>query len=188
VNAREKGRTDEFSLRCPDGQTWPAATYADAVIAQTVTDCGALCSRCGQRGHVVVNPEKADRAVRCKAVRGGRQCVLNVDHQPRHVWERFDGDPPPENADHIEPCDWCGRAIKRDARGWYAVKGWERGYPPYECDTSFDGKHEPREYVEALSRALLHNEHATRPNQHDEAVAAGEIDCPRQPDQETDHD
>jgi hypothetical protein len=41
--------------------------------------------------------------------------------------------------------------------------------------------------TEALAHALLHNEHATRPNQHDEAVAAGEIDCPRQPDQETDH-
>jgi hypothetical protein len=43
------------------------------------------------------------------------------------------------------------------------------------------------ENAEALAHALLHNEHATRPNQHDEAVAAGEIDCPRQPDQETDH-
>jgi hypothetical protein len=83
-------------------------------------------------------PEKADRAVRCKAVRGSRQCVLNVDHQPGHVWERFDGDPPPKND-------------------------------------------------EALAHALLHNEHATRPNQHDEAVAAGEIDCPRQPTEETDH-
>jgi hypothetical protein len=41
--------------------------------------------------------------------------------------------------------------------------------------------------AEALSHALLHNEHATRPNQHDEAVAAGEIDCPRQSTEETDH-
>jgi hypothetical protein len=51
----------------------------------------------------------------------------------------------------------------------------------------FDYEDDGPEKDEALAHALLHNEHATRPNQHDEAVAAGEIDCPRQPDQETDH-
>lgn len=29
----------------------------------------------------------------------------------------------------------------------------------------------------ALDHAKAHNEHATRPNQHDEAWAAGEIEC-----------
>jgi hypothetical protein len=51
---------------------------------------------------------------------------------------------PPENAEAVVPCGWCGRAIKAGAIfDWYAVKGVERGYPPDQCDASDNGKHHP---------------------------------------------